>query len=355
LFEIQSDLALEITSELETRLTADEKSRVERKPTQNLNAFRLFIEGIGLLEQRTPKAVLASVDYFMKAIEEDPDYAPAWAVLGEALIYIDFYKYNSLDNYSISPSEATEKALSLNPDLAEAHASQGIQFYTRKMGKQAIAELERAIELQPSLDTAQNWLGFLHLLVGQPDEALKHAKRTIELNPLAPASHLYPSLAYLATGDFREALKQVQRAKEIQPEWGEVYAFEGVMLYHNGQYRAAMDALAKADSLMGNEGKSVWLPDIPSMKALTKLALGETGLTSPDSDFKTSEVNPFWLGIRDAARGNNDAAIASFNRIEQFSMWPNLSLRYFFPEILGPLREDARYRELIARMNKQWE
>ncbi|MDX1585557.1 MAG: protein kinase, partial [Balneolaceae bacterium] len=228
LFEIQSDLALEITGELQTRLSADEKNRVERKPTENLNALRLFIEGIGLLEQRTPDAVLASVDYFMKAIEEDPDYAPAWAVLGEALIYIDFYKYDSMENYSVSPGEATAKALSLNPQLAEAHASQGILLYTQKKGAQSIAELKRAIQLQPSLETAQNWLGFVYLLVGQPEEAIKHARRAIELNPLAPASHLYPSLSYLALGDAEGALREVRRAKEIQPEWGEIYAFEGV-------------------------------------------------------------------------------------------------------------------------------
>lgn len=355
LFEIQSDLALEITSELETRLSPDEKNRVERKPTENLNALRLFIEGIGLLEQRTPKAVLASVDYFMKAIDEDPDYAPAWAVLGEALIYIDFYKYDTMDNYSVSPSEATAKALSLNPDLAEAHASQGILFYTQKMGKKAIEELERAIELQPSLETAQNWLGFLHLLMGQPEEAIDHAKRAIELNPLAPASHLYPSLTYLANGYAEEALREVRRAKEIQPEWGEVYAFEGVMLYHNKRYEEALEALEKADSLIGKEANSVWIPDIYSMMQLTKLAIGDTLDSYSFKRTGALQINPFWGGINKAALQRKDSALALFNEIEQFSMWPNLSLRYYFPEILGPLREDVHYRELIAKMDRQWE
>jgi len=355
LFEIQSDLALEIISELETRLSSDEKNRVERKPTENLNAFRLFIEGISLLEQRTPKAVLASVDYFMKAIEEDPDYAPAWAVLGEALIYIDFYKYNSMDNYSISPREATAKALSLNPDLAEAHASQGILLYTQKKGTQAIAELERAIELQPSLETAQNWLGFLHLLMGQPEDAVDHARRAIELNPLAPASHLYPSLTYLANGNAKEALREVRRAKEIQPQWGEIYAFEAVMLYHNKRYEEALEALAIADSLIGSEAKSVWIPDISSIKELAKLAIGDTLSSHSTPEADTTGINPFWIGITEAALDKQDLAMTSFNEIEQFSMWPNLSLRYYFPEILDSLRRDSRFEELIERMDRQWE
>lgn len=355
LFEIQGDLALEITGELETRLSVDERNRVERKPTENLNALRLFIEGIGLLEQRTPEAVLASVDYFMKAIEEDPGYAPAWAVLGEALIYIDFYKYDTMDNYSITPREATDKALSLNPDLAEAHASQGLLFYTQKRGTRAIAELERAIELQPSLETAQNWLGFLYLLVGQPEEAHEHARRAIELNPLAPASHLYPSLSYLALGDAEEALREVRRAKEIQPEWGEIYAFEGVMLYHNQRYEEALEILAIADSLIGREAQSVWLPDVASLIALTKMAIGEKSEGYPYTGEGATEINPFWPGIQEAAMNNREAALARFDEIEQFSMWPNLSLRYFFSDVLGPLRSDARYEELLERMNRQWE
>lgn len=355
LFEIQGDLALEITGELETRLSVDERNRVERKPTENLNALRLFIEGIGLLEQRTPEAVLASVDYFMKAIEEDPGYAPAWAVLGEALIYIDFYKYDTMDNYSITPREATDKALSLNPDLAEAHASQGLLFYTQKRGTRAIAELERAIELQPSLETAQNWLGFLYLLVGQPEEAHEHARRAIELNPLAPASHLYPSLSYLALGDAEEALREVRRAKEIQPEWGEIYAFEGVMLYHNQRYDEALEILAIADSLIGREAQSVWLPDVASLIALTKMAIGEKSEGYPYTGEGATEINPFWPGIQEAAMNNREAALTRFDEIEQFSMWPNLSLRYFFSDVLGPLRSDARYEELLERMNRQWE
>lgn len=355
LFEIQSELALEITGELETRLSADEKNRVERKPTENLNALRLFIEGIGLLEQRTPDAVLASVDYFMKAIEEDPEYAPAWAVLGEALIYIDFYKYDSIENYRVTPREATDRALSLNPDLAEAHASQGILFYTQKRGTRAIAELERAIELQPSLETAQNWLGFVYLLMGQPEEAYDHARRAIELNPLAPASHLYPSLSYLALGNAEQALREVQRAKEIQPEWGEIYAFEGVMLYHNQRYEEALEVLAIADSLIGREAQSVWLPDVASLLALTRMAIGESSEEYPYMGEEAMDIKPFWIGIQQAAMNDREAALNSFDEIKQFSMWPNLSLRYFFPDILGPLRSDEQYEALLKRMNRQWE
>lgn len=356
LFEIQSELALEITNELQTKLSPEELTRVERKPTQNLNAFRLYTEGIGLLEQRTPTAVINSVEYFMDAIEEDPDYAPAWAILAEALIYIDFYKYDSLDNYSIQPREAIDTALEINPNLAEAYGSLGILYYTQKLGTQAVNELKRAIELQPSLESSQNWLGFVYLLTGQPEKAIYHAKRAIELNPLAPASRLYPSLSYLANNQPEQALREVQRAREIQPDWGEIYAFEGVMLYHNGRYAEALAALTTAERMIGVEASSVWIPDISSMMRVAKLAMGENAQDTDNSNGPNSlQQAPFWSGLEHAAKENPDDALESFQQIDQFSMWPNLSLRYFFPSLMDPVRNDPEFQDIVDRMNRQWE
>lgn len=355
LFEIQSDLALEITNELETRISPAEKTRVERIPTSEINAYRNFTIGFGLLEQRTPEAVLRSVDYFMEAIEEDSTYALAWAVLGEALIYIDFYKYDSIENYSIKPEEAIQKAFNLNPDLAEVHASLGIWYYTQKMGTKAVQELQMAIELQPSLENAHNWLGFLYLLTGQPENALIHAKRTIELNPLAPASRLYPSLSFLANGQPERALSEVKRAREIQPEWGEIYAYEGVMLYHNKQYSNALDALMRADSLIGGEIKSVWIPDIARMANITARAMGLTEMPASNMKSNALKSDSFWTGMEYLATGQPDRAINSFQEINQFSMWINLSFRYYFEDELGPLRNKPEFRQIIDKLNEQWE
>lgn len=355
LFEIQSDLALEITTELETRISPAEKTRMERIPTSEINAYRNFTIGFGLLEQRTPETVLHSVNYFMEAIEEDSTYALAWAVLGEALIYIDFYKYDSIENYNIKPQEAIQKAININPDLAESHASLGILYYTRKMGNKAVEELQKAIELQPSLENAHNWLGFLYLLTGQPEKALFHAKRTIELNPLAPASRLYPSLSFLANGQPERALNEVKRAREIQPEWGEIYAYEGVMLHHNKQYANALDVLMKADSLIGGEIKSVWLPDIAKMANLSARAMDLTEMPASKMKANAMKADPFWTGMEYAAMDQHDRAIKSFKEINQFNMWINLSFRYYFEDELGPLKNNPEYRQIIDKLNKQWE
>ncbi|MDX1591244.1 MAG: tetratricopeptide repeat protein, partial [Balneolaceae bacterium] len=250
IFDIQSELTREIAGELQTQISTVESDLIDRKPADNLQAYRDFSQGVSLLEQRTRTDILSSVEYLMSAIERDPGFAPAWAILAEALIYIKYYNYADIDNYSITAIEAIENALELNPNLAEAHASLGILRYTEKNGPEAIRSLRKAIELQPSFETAYNWLNFVYLLTGNPEESLKYAYETIELSPFAPAARLYPSLSYLANGQPAEALRQVNRAREIQPEWGEVYAIRGVIQYHNRQYENALESFLTADSLI---------------------------------------------------------------------------------------------------------
>ncbi len=353
LFEIQGDLAKQITRELQTRLSPEEQIRVERKPTQNLNAYRLYAQGVALLEQRTAPAVVQSINYLIKATEEDSTYAPAWAVLAEALIIGDYYGYTSMDNFNITPRRAIDTALNLNPELAEGHASLGIYQYTRKNGPASIQALEKAIQLQPSYEAAQNWLGFIYLLLGYPEEALDHSEKAIELNPLAPASRLYPSLTYLANGDEQQAKNEARRAREIQPGWGEVYAIEGVILYHGGQYERAKKSLAKADSLIGST-KSIWIPNIQAMQALAHVATGDLNSARSLMANIDSQDNLFWIGLVQAALDKREEAFESFQLIENFTMWPSISLRYFFPKVLEPLRKDPRYQPLLDRMDQNW-
>ena len=160
------------------------------------------------------------------------------------------------------------------------------------------------------------------------------------------------SLSYLANGQPEQALREVQRAREIQPDWGEIYAFEGVMLYHNGRYTEALDALRKAENLIGVEASSVWVPDIQSIMNVVKITMGNNALEESANGMQKS---PFWTGLEDAAKGNHQEALKAFQQIDQYSMWPNLSLRYFFPDLMDPIRNDPRYRDILERMDRQWE
>lgn len=354
IFDIQSELTREIAGELQARITTAEGTRIDSKPTSDLQAFRDFSQGVSLLEQRTPTAILSSVDYFMSAIRQDNTFAPAWAILAEALIYIEFYNYADINNYSVTADEAIQNALDLNPALAEAHASLGILHYTEKNGPEAIRSLTRAIELQPSYETAYNWLNFVHLLTGNPETSLQYATRTIELSPLAPAARLYPSLSFLANGQPAEALRQVNRAMEIQPDWGEVYAIRGVILYHNHQYEKALESFLTADSLIADEISSIWVPDVRTMAEITLIKLISTEESRQLNIRRLAKENRFWAGLKAAAEGDHDLAIVEFENIQEYSMWPNLSMRYYFPELLNEFRSRPNYEMLIRDIEEAW-
>ncbi|PWN08175.1 tetratricopeptide repeat protein [Rhodohalobacter mucosus] len=354
IFDIQNELTREIAGELQTRISAEESTLIDRKPADNLKAYRDFAQGVSLLEQRTQQAILLSVDYFMNAIEEDPDFAPAWAILAESLIYIKYYNYADINDYSITAIEAIETALELNPNLAEAHASLGILRYTEKNGPEAIRSLHRAVELQPSFETAFNWLNFVYLLTGNREQSLKYAAETIELSPFAPAARLYPSLSYLANGQPEMALQQVQRAREIQPEWGEVYAILGLIQYHNQQYENALESFQTADSLIANEISSIWVPDVRTMVEITRLKLNYEELPGQTDMRLLPKENRFWEGLKLSAQGEHERAAKEFENIQEYSMWPNLSMRYYFPELLSEFRSRPEYEKIILEIEEAW-
>lgn len=354
IFEIQSELTREIAQELQSRITIEEGILIDRKPTNDLQAFRDFAMGVSLLEQRTSTAILSSVDHLMSAVRRDPSFATAWAIMAEVLIYIEFYNYADISNYSVTASEAIQNALDINPNLAEAHASLGILRYVEKNGPGAIRSLRKAIELQPSYETAYNWLNFVYLLTGDAEKSLQYASMTIELNPLAPAARLYPSLSYLANGQTEEALRQVNRAREIQPEWGEVYAIRGVILYHNQEYEKALESFLAADSLIANEVSSIWVPDVRTMTEITLMKLNGNDGNREHEIRLIAKENRFWTGLKYAAEGEHDSAAFEFGNIQEYSMWPNLSMRYYFPELLSEFRSRPDHEILIRKIDMAW-
>jgi len=122
LFEIQGEITAQIALALETQLSPEEEQQVARTPTQNLDAYRFYVQGRGLLDQRTEDGMRRAGEYFRQAIARDSSYAVAWAGLADALWLFEDYGYAEPGSLLPQAGEAARRALALDPDLAEAHA-----------------------------------------------------------------------------------------------------------------------------------------------------------------------------------------------------------------------------------------
>lgn len=363
LFEIQEEITREISSSLEAQLTPEEKKRVEDAPTQDLEAYRHYVQGRQALDQMTSDEDLRQAGkHFQKALAEDSTFALAWAGLADAIGRNPYQESgsDSLRLPKVSQEEAARRALDLNPDLAEAHAALGYVHFIQHEGPAALRRFRRAVALKPSYAEAQKFLGGLLLPLGMPKEALKHFQLAKELNPQhVLARHgLYD--AYLANDRPEMALLGAREQQRMYPEyeqavWGEIRA-----LYHLDRFEEAARIARQrlADSNTTHEEVALC-----SYLVAAEAAVGDTAQARSQLDKLESISVPeegldryhALSSIAYAALGNVDAAFGAYQKIEKWPWFAALDLRYlFFPEVRRKLQEDPRYKDLIREINLYW-
>ena len=352
LFDIQSELAEKIASTLQVKLTAAEKERVGERPTDDLEAYRLYAQGRSYLDQRTEDSIRQALGCFQRAIEQDADYALAWAGLADTFSLFEFYGFSPPDD-ARDPMEVARQAVDLDPALGEARTALGIHYAIRQEGPAALRELTRAAELTPSYAEAHIWLGWVRLCLSRPDQGLPAAQQAVELNPLAPALRVYLSELYLANGALDNALREARRAREIQPEYGLTHFTEGVVLYHQGRYVAAASTLQQAQALVPPQGTPTHA-EVRAALAVTHAVSGDARRARTLLEEIDEIAAPFSAGLVHAALGDPDAAFDAFDRVSRWGSFETEHVRYFFPDVLGPLRDDPRYDALIRRVNQAW-
>jgi len=356
LFDIQSELTDRIARRLQAELSPAGLSAASRVPTENLEAYRLYVRGRSRLERWTGRDIGQAVTYFRQAIDLDPDYALAWAGLSDALSLLRWYGF-PLPADASAPAEAASRALELGPQLAEAHASRAIVLSSRVPADapEALRELEEAVRLRPSYAYAYIWMAWLHLLVGTPDAALAPAERAVELDPLDPAARVFLAESYLANGRAEAALRAAARGRELQPEKPLAHLMEALALHHLGRVPEAEAALESALSLVPPEGRTPSRSQLEGLLVVSRAAAGDTaGARAMLAAIGDGDGDPFFVGLAHAALGQEDAAFGAFREVRDWGQLATVSLRYLFPEVLGPLRQRAAYRDLLRGADRSW-
>lgn len=357
LFAIQEEIAGEIANALQAELTAGEQDRVMGAPTEDLGAYRLYVQGRRELAQRRfgqDEHTVRAAELFRRAIEQDSSFALAWAGLSDALATGELP--DSLSLPDVNQKEAARRALELNPDLAEAHAAMGLVHLFEMNGPAALRQLRRAIELKPSYWEAHHLLGVFHLLTGRVEEALGHLELAVELNPRhAMARHgLYD--AYLAAGQAKLSLEEARKQRRLGLEKtsavaGEVRALFGL--------RQLDEALRLAEEQISDPGVAPgWKGWFRTYLVSINSAAGDTAQALEYLDqLQKMEADPAKLGQAYAALGKTDRALKAYQRMS-WKGWrrfgPSVEFRYGILYDLEPLRQDPRYEELIRKANRAW-
>jgi eukaryotic-like serine/threonine-protein kinase len=218
IFLVQSDIARRIAEALHATLSPLERRRLEARPTENLAAYDLLLQGTYYLRRYRREDNEIAIARFDQAIAEDPSFALAHARRGGALA-LKVFQYSDSHEWADSALVAARHAVSLDAELAEAHHALALAHLARERYDDALQALHRAAELNPGYWATINVAGVVRWRRGDQDEALRWYRRGLELDPIGHASSLSTIAgSYALLGLFPEAQAAVDRALALRPD-----------------------------------------------------------------------------------------------------------------------------------------
>src|SRR5262249_9372960 len=218
---LQNEVARDVTQAIQIKLTPQDQQRLARARPINPTAYDYFLRGRFYLSRQTKADNETAIDMFDKAVNTDPEFATAYAELAQACVWRFFLFTPDEKQWEEKAFVAVEKALALDPDLAEAHLARGRLLWTPSNHfphDKAIEEYRRALSLNPSLDEAHNQLALVYGHVGLFEEALQELEQAEAINPTNTLARYRVGEIILFQGKYEQALAILRNIpKEVNP------------------------------------------------------------------------------------------------------------------------------------------
>jgi len=345
-FALEGQIAEEISENLQFKLTGEEKRALSRRSTENFRAYQDYLLGWSYLHRRTRSDFFSAIDYFEKAIAEEPSYALAYTALTEVYTSLVIRGFIAPDEGRRKAEEAARRSLSLDPNLAEAHAAIGetrihfapFDFHTGDN------ELRRAIELSPSLAIAYQYLGASLLEQGRLGGAIAVFQQARELDPLSPIIARMLAYSYHLRRDYAASLELLRQSYELgQPFiiWGEAEIY-----IQNGELTEGLAELDKAqrqrtdDPLLTSSQGMLY-----AAQGRRAEALGIINKLEQMADPGMSRAS--WISRIYATMNDKELALEWLRRGFEAGAIP-----HFFKDspVWDPIRSEQRFQDLLRRM-----
>jgi len=348
-FAVQEEIAKEISEKLRLKLTSTEQKQLAKRPTENLKAFQYYMQGRQYAPRRTREDLQTAIQYYEKALLEDPNYALAYAGLADAYANLGLRGYIPPSEGRRKTEEAARKAVTLDENLAEAHTAMA-QVYTYFAPYDFVLgdrELQRATELNPNSSLAHFVRGLSLLRRGRLDAGANELVKARELDPLASNIARLQALPYYLRRDYASACERLRQANEVGPPFTQYWEIEPYI-----QSRSFSEALAELEKEKAKPERK----DDPLLIHATGMIYAAQG--------KRTEALQISKQLEDMSGSNLSHAVsiakiyASLNERELALTWLERGLEAgaiatsFFRDDPGwdPIRSDARFADLVKRM-----
>jgi TolB-like protein/DNA-binding winged helix-turn-helix (wHTH) protein/cytochrome c-type biogenesis protein CcmH/NrfG len=329
---LQNQIAAEAVTQIRTQLTPDERTRLSLESGINPAAYDEYLRARFILHQEDDQASNKAIPHLERAIQLDPNFAAAYAALGEAWA-LPWGKKSNRET-SAKGLEYSQKAVHLDPTSSEALASLGHSLMQSHRWNEGEVALRRAIELDPNNPYAGEYLAVLLAQKGRVDEGLQVSRQLATANPVsADFQRTYANMLYRAH-QYDEAITQCQRIIDLDPSHLSTYGTLANALAESGRYPEAEAAFKKGN--LFSPGVQAWL-------------YAREG--NPESARQILNDHPAFVDAHTAVAryllGDQKAGLAELGRLTD--EWNTKTYHLRNDPLFDPMRNDPRFTEIVKR------
>ncbi|MDX6695821.1 MAG: eukaryotic-like serine/threonine-protein kinase [Blastocatellia bacterium] len=348
IFTVQDSISAQVTQALMLQLSGAERRRLAKHETESADAYQAYLRGRYYWNQFTEEGFQRAIASFMEAIRIDPEYALAYAGLGDL--------YNWLGVFSVLPPRDTwargrkmaARAVALDDTLAEAHAALGFaRLCSGWDWTGGERELRRAIELNPHYATAHQWYCFQLTAEGRFAEAVTELQAALAIDPHSPFILQALAWIYYMARDYERSIECHRKVLELDAQFALGYLSFGRPLGQQGRHTEAIAALKRAVELSGES--PIMLAGLGAAYALggRERKARETLLQLADIA-RQRYVSPYQVALIHCGLGEPEEAFQcleqTFAEQDAWLTWARVE-----PQ-LDPLRDDPRFAHLLQRI-----
>ena len=341
---LQQEVAEAIVGEMRLHLSSRQRQRIARASTVSPKAYDLYLRGVEAYRRWDRRGVRAAQELLTEAVKIDSTYAPAWAALG--------YVHYMGSGVSVSTPDfdrahkALDRALALDPDLAEAHAVKGSIARSAWDWAGAEREYRRAIEAAPSLFEAHHSYSHLLMSQGRVEESLRESRLTVALDPLNTSATLHLGWHYFMAGETSKAIPEYMATIRLDPSFGQAHMQLTWAYLEAGRFREADESYRKYADLSQE-------PDTLALSALTAARRGRTNdasqmLSALMEGAGRGDIAAYDVATVLASLGRNDEAFRWLERSVEKRETAAESLSQ--DPFLKTLHADPRFPALLRRV-----
>jgi TolB-like protein/cytochrome c-type biogenesis protein CcmH/NrfG len=344
IFAVQDEIAGLIAGQLQLKLG----SSAETRKIVNPEAYRLVLEGHHFWLQRTDADLVRAETLFQQASAIAPDFARAHAGLAGVWMIRDWYRIVS--GLASDPDEharskaAAERAISLDPTLAEPYAILGVLLFNEKKETEAAQAFQTALRLNPNYSFGHHWYSHMLMASGQLDAALAEMNRAVQLDPLSFVTLLISSMWHGFAGRYDEAVALSDRAVQFGPEF-----FVPLLAERSHVLQAVGrtgEAVALARRVAANwDPQTRWWADPTAIHLLRQAGLTREARDYADRLLSAVPADYKLRSFVSVALGQNEEALDQLSRLGP----PSSTLgALFYSSLWDEVRDDPRFMQVIT-------